>query len=307
VPSFERYNFFVDRVLIVGRSGQIGRALVQSFGDLALAPPVQQLDLSNPGRIAESLDRLEAEAGALSAVINAAAYTLVDRAEAEESLAETINADAPGEMARWCGLRAIPFVHYSTDYVYAGTGTSPWREHDDTGPVNAYGRTKLKGDRLVEGSGARYLILRTSWVYDAYGRNFVNTMLSLGREREVLRVVADQVGAPSYAPHLAQFTRDVMERASQMDAFPSGTYHLAPEGEVSWHGFAEEIFALARRRGLNLKVQRVEPISTAEYPTPAQRPLNSRLDKTRLQAVFGVRMPRWQDGLDECMDEVTSR
>jgi dTDP-4-dehydrorhamnose reductase len=280
---------------------------VRLYGDQTIAPSVLQLNLSVPAGIREFFDRLEAETGTPAAVINAAAYTLVDRAEAEESLADTINAASPGEMARWCASRAVPFVHYSTDYVYSGLGTRPWREDDRTAPVNAYGRTKLKGDRLVETSGAPHLILRTSWVYDAYGKNFLNTMLSLGLEHETLRVVADQVGAPSYAPHLASLTRDVLARARDMPRFPSGTYHLAPEGDVSWHDFAEAVFALARRRGLPVKVKRVEPITTAEYPTPAARPLNSRLDKTKVQRVFGITLPKWQDGLAECMEEVALR
>jgi dTDP-4-dehydrorhamnose reductase len=296
----------VNRVWVVGGRGQIGRALVRLLGEQAVAPPVQQLDLSFPGRINESLDRLEAEAGTPTAVVNAAGYTHVDRAEAEERLAETINADAPGEMARWCRSRAVPFVHYSTDYVYSGSGTSPWREGDATEPLNAYGRTKLKGDRLVEASGARHLILRTSWVYDAHGRNFVNAMLSLGREREGLRVVADQVGTPNYAPHLAGLTHLVLSRALQMDVFPSGVYHLAAEGETSWHGFAEEIFNLARRKGLGLRVQRVDPISTLDYATAATRPLNSRLDRTKLVNTFGLDLPSWRDGLDECVNELSA-
>lgn len=296
----------MNRVWVVGRSGQIGAALVALFRDQVVAPSIAQLDLSLPGRIRNSLDRLEGEAGTPAAILNAAAYTFVDRAEAEEPLAEIINADAPGEMASWCQPRAIPFVHYSTDYVYSGSGTSPWREDDATGPLNAYGRTKLKGDRLVEASGARHLILRTSWVYDAHGRNFVNAMLSLGREREVVRVVTDQVGTPNYAPHLARLTHRVLCRALQMEVFPSGIYHLAAAGETSWYGFAEEIFNLARRKGFRLRVERLDPISSRDYPTAAIRPLNSRLDTTKVVGAFGVDLPGWRDGLDECVNELSA-
>ena len=293
----------MDRTWVIGGNGQIGGALVGLLGARALAPSVQDLDLSFPDRIDGCLDRLEARTGRPAAIINAAAYTLVDRAEREESLARRINAEAPGAMARWCRHRGLPFLHYSTDYVYAGTGTAPWREDDATGPLNAYGRTKLEGDRLVEESGVRALILRTSWVYDARGRNFFNTMLRLGRERETLQVVSDQVGAPSYAPHLAQATLTALSHALRLDAFPAGTYHVAHEGEASWHGFAEEIFAAAHRKGLALKVMRVEPVSTADYPTDARRPRNSRLDKTKLRSVFGIEMPAWREGLAACMDE----
>ena len=297
----------MNRIWIVGRSGQIGGALVRLLGEQALAPSLQQLDLSLPDRISESLDRLEADNGVPAAIINAAAYTQVDRAETNEATADTINALAPGAIATWCRRHEVPFVHYSTDYVYSGQGSAPWREDDPTGPLSAYGRSKLKGDRLVESSGARYLILRTSWVYDAEGRNFVNTMLSLGRSRDTLRVVADQVGTPSYAPHLARLTREVLHKAMRMEPFPAGVYHLAPEGETSWHLFAEEIFSIARRRGLELHVRRVDPIPTAEYPTPARRPLNSRLDKTRLRTTFDVKLPTWQDGLNECMEQIGIR
>jgi dTDP-4-dehydrorhamnose reductase len=303
----QRYNFSVNRIWIVGSSGQIGGALVRLLGERAVAPSLQQLDLSHPDRLADSLDRLEADSGLPAGIINAAAYTQVDRAESEEATADAINALAPGAIARWCRRRGIPFVHYSTDYVYSGHGSSPWREDDPTGPLSAYGRSKLRGDREVESSGVRYLILRTSWVYDADGKNFVNTMLSLGRSRDTLRVVADQVGAPSYAPHVARLTLDIFHKAILMDPFPSGVYHLAPEGETSWHGFAEEIFAIARRIGLELKVRRVDPIPTAEYPTPAVRPLNSRLDKAKLRTTFDVRLPTWQDGLSECMEQKALR
>ena len=293
----------MDRIWVIGGNGQIGTALVRLLGDRAIAPSVEELDLSFPERIDSCFDQLEAQAGRPAAIINAAAYTLVEQAEHEESLARRINADAPGAMASWCRPRGVPFLHYSTDYVYAGTGTSPWREDDATGPLNAYGRTKLEGDRRIEESGVRHLIFRTSWVYDSRGRNFFNTMLRLGREGETVRVVGDQVGAPSYAPHLASATLTAMSHALRMDAFPSGTYHMAHEGDVSWHGFAQEIFAAARRRGLNLKVERVEAVATADYPTVARRPLNSKLDKAKLRRVFGFQLPTWRDGLDACLDE----
>ena len=293
----------MDRIWVIGETGQIGNALVRLLGESAISPSAREIDLSLPDRVAGHFDRLEVQAGSPVAVVNAAAYTQVDQAEGDESVAFKVNAEAPGEMARWCQRRAIPFLHYSTDYVYRGNGTSPWREDDPPDPLNAYGRTKLKGDQLVEASGARYLIFRTSWVYDARGRNFFNTILRLGQEREALRVVADQIGAPTYAPHLAHLTVAVLNQALRIERFPSGIYHAAHGGAVSWHGFAEAICAAAENKGLALKVNRVDPVPTAEYPTAARRPLNSRLDTTKLETVFGSRLPEWRRGLDECMEE----
>ena len=163
---------------------------------------------------------MEAQAGSPVAIVNAAAYTRVDQAESDESLAFKVNAEAPGEMARWCQPRSVPLLHYSTDYVYPGNGTSPWREDDRPGSLNAYGRTKLEGDQLVQASGARHLVFRTSWVYDARGRNFFNTILRLGLERETLHVVVDQIGVPTYAPHLARLTVAVLSQALRSDTFP---------------------------------------------------------------------------------------
>jgi dTDP-4-dehydrorhamnose reductase len=197
----------------------------------------------------------------------------------------------------------VPFVHYSTDYVYPGSGHLPWREDDVTEPLNAYGRSKLHGDHLVEASGARHLILRTCWVYDGIGRNFFTTMMRLCRERDTLRVVADQIGAPTYAPDAAAATLTVLARAVAADSFPSGVYHLANGGYVSWHGFARAIVDEAARAGVSVKAREIEPITTAEFPTPARRPLNSRLDSTRLEQVFGERLPQWQSGLSACVNE----
>lgn len=293
----------MDRIWVIGARGQVGSALIRLLGERAISPSARELDLSLSGHVTSHFDRLEAQAGSPAAIVNAAAYTQVDQAERDESLAFKVNAEAPGEMARWCDRRAIPFLHYSTDYVYRGNGTSPWREDDPPGPLNAYGRTKLKGDQLVEASGAPYLIFRTSWVYDARGRNFFNTILRLGHERETLRVVVDQIGAPTYAPHLARLTVAVLDQALQIESFPSGIYHVAHKGAVSWHGFAEAICAVAERKGLHLKVNRVDPVATADYPTAARRPLNSRLDTTKLTTVFGSRLPAWRRGLEECMEE----
>jgi dTDP-4-dehydrorhamnose reductase len=293
----------VSRTWIIGKTGQIGRAVGAELGDRALCLGSDDLDLSKPDRLPPALDALAARLAVPDAIINAAAYTGVDQAETDQAIAFAINAAAPGALARWCAARDMPLVHYSTDYVYPGTGETPWREDDVTQPLNEYGRGKLQGDRMVAESGARYLILRTSWVYDGLGKNFFNTMMRLCRERDTLRVVADQVGAPTYAPHAAAATLAVLARARSALTFPSGVYHLVNGGEVSWHGFAQAIVDEATRAGVEVRARHVEPITTAEFPTPAARPLNSRLDSSRLERVFGERLPDWRAGLAACMTE----
>jgi dTDP-4-dehydrorhamnose reductase len=289
-------------IWVIGELGQIGGALVRQLGPRAIAPPLEELDLSFPDQVVPYFDALAVKSGPPVAVINAAAYTLVDRAEHEESLARRINADAPGQMALWCARHRVPFVHYSTDYVYSGAGTAPWREDAATEPVNAYGRTKLAGDELIQRSGAQYLILRTSWVYDASGKNFFTTIMRLARERDVLEVVADQIGTPNYAPHLARFTLDLLDKAMRIQTFPAGIYHFSHAGEVSWHRFAKTICDVSRDRGVSLTVKTVSPIPTVAYPTPAKRPSNSRLDTARMRTVFDTILPRWEHGLDACVD-----
>jgi dTDP-4-dehydrorhamnose reductase len=288
---------------IIGRTGQIGRALCARLGERAVGLSSNDLDLANTFAIPSTLDALATRLGAPAAIINAAAYTRVDDAEANHAVAFAVNGDAPGVLADWCAARQVTLVHYSSDYVYPGSGQRPWREEDVTGPLNAYGRSKLHGDRMIEASGARYLILRTCWVYDGTGRNFFTTMMRLCRERDTLRVVADQIGAPTYAPDAAAATLTVLARATAADAFPSGVYHLANGGVVSWHGFAQTIVDEAARVGVSVRASRVEAITTAEFPTPARRPLNSRLDATRLEQVFGERLPDWQSGLTSCVNE----
>jgi dTDP-4-dehydrorhamnose reductase len=291
------------RIWVIGRSGQIGRALCARLGERGVGFGSADLDLSNPAAVPLALDDLAVRFDAPAAVINAAAFTRVDEAETNQIAAAAVNGAAPGALARWCAARQVPFVHYSTDYVYPGTGDASWREDDVPGPLNAYGRSKLEGDRLVEASGARYLILRTCWVYDPSGRNFFNTILRLCRERDTLRVVADQVGAPTYAPHAAAATLSVLDHARAADRFPSGIYHLVNSGYVSWHGFAQAIVDGAGRTGVAVRTKVVEPIATPDFPTPAARPLNSRLDATKLEQVFGERLPDWRAGLAACLDE----
>ena len=283
-------------LLVIGKTGQVARALA------AVAPGAvflgrDELDLANPTSVSAVL-----EGYSPSAIINAAAYTQVDKAEAEEALALAVNAGSVSEIARFCAARDIPFVHYSTDYVFNGSGVTPWKETDATGPLGAYGRTKLAGEQAIAEAGGKYLILRTSWVYDAEGKNFFNTMLRLGAERETLSVVADQFGAPSYAPHLAAYSLRLLAAAREKMEFPSGIYHFCNSGVTSWHGFAEAIFAQAKAAGLPLKVREVKPIPAADYPTPAQRPANSRMDMSKLAERFAIALPAWEKGLEECME-----
>jgi dTDP-4-dehydrorhamnose reductase len=292
------------RTIVVGSMGQVGRALTSLLGERARPVTREELDLGVPERVKVALDDIAREVGRPAAVLNAAAYTRVDDAEANEALALRVNAESPRLMAEWCGERGIPFVHYSTDYVYPGTGERPWTEDDPPAPPNAYGRTKLQGDRFVTAAGGPHLILRTSWVYDAHGRNFFRTILRLARERDVLRVVDDQVGAPSYAPHLARGTVMALTKSLGMARFPSGIYHLANRGTVSWHGFAQRICAGARQRGMAILAARVDAAKSAEYPVVARRPLNSRLDVTRVRDVLGVELPAWESALEDCFEEL---
>jgi dTDP-4-dehydrorhamnose reductase len=287
-------------ILITGTSGQVGGALLSLLGDRALRADRQQCDLSRP----ETL-RAYLEAVRPAAIINPAAYTKVDQAEGEEDLAHRINAESPGVMARYAADAGIPFIHYSTDYVFPGTGEQFHTEEDATGPLSAYGRTKLAGEQAVREAGGKHLIFRTSWVFDGTGKNFLTTMMRLGRERETLRVVADQWGAPTYAPHIARATLEALQAATDADAFPSGMYHLCAQGVTSWYGFASEIFRLARARGLPLMVKEVDPITSDQYPTPAARPGNSRLSTTKLQQTLGVTLPSWEAGTAEAVDMLT--
>ncbi|HEY3997898.1 MAG TPA: dTDP-4-dehydrorhamnose reductase, partial [Candidatus Xenobia bacterium] len=260
-------------IVVLGSTGQVGRACIEILGNDGRGLSRAEADMSRVGDVLERLELLRPDA-----VVNASAYTAVDKAEEEEELATDINGRAPGVLAAWCAARDIPLVHYSTDYVFDGKVERPWRETDAVHPLNAYGRSKLAGEVSVAAAGGRFLIFRTSWVYDATGRNFVKTMARLGQEKDSLRVVDDQVGAPTYAPHLAALSLQAVRQAMASSRFRSGIYHLCHAGETSWFGFAQAIFEGLRSRGVALRVQRLETISTREYGGPTIRPLNSRLD-----------------------------
>ncbi|XKH59376.1 dTDP-4-dehydrorhamnose reductase [Halomonas sediminis] len=288
------------KLLITGGSGQVGfelRRQLSTLGDI-LAPSRGELDLADPRAVDAYLAEHQPDL-----VANAAAYTAVDGAESNHALAERLNAALPAQLADYCRERKAWLVHYSSDYVYSGEGETPWRESDSPGPGNVYGQTKLAGDTAIEQSGCRHLIFRTSWVYSAHGKSFLSTMLRLGAERDALRVVADQVGAPTPARLIALVTQQAL---GQRATLAPGIYHLAPLGDTSWHGFACEIFRLAHEIGIPMAIapEGVAAIATHEYPTPAPRPLNSRLELDKLQKALGIRLPDWQSQLSLTLEEI---
>ncbi|MCD6036043.1 MAG: dTDP-4-dehydrorhamnose reductase subunit,NAD(P)-binding, of dTDP-L-rhamnose synthase [Rickettsiales bacterium] len=282
-------------IFVLGAEGQVGSALMQLLGDKGIGFSRAQADLTQADAIIALIQQHNPEA-----VINAAAYTAVDKAESEPELARIINATTPGKIAEYCSAQGIIFIHYSTDYVFSGKGDRPWKEDDATAPLNTYGKTKREGEELIERTGGNYLIFRTSWVYDGFRKNFLTTMLNLGKDREALKVVNDQFGAPTYAPHLAEATLEALENAKESSPFPSGIYHLCGGGITNWHEFACEIFAKAKENYISLKINQLAGISSTEYPTPAARPPNSRMDCSRAFALLGVQLPSWQEGLTAC-------
>lgn len=289
-------------ILVIGKDGQVGRALTRELGEQVLALGQPDINLLDPG-FTKSLDAAVGHRP-ISAVINAAAYMQVDKAEGEgRDDAIRINHTAVGELARWCAAKNFPLVHFSTDYVFSGEGNRPWKEDDATGPLNQYGKSKLMGEREIITAGGRHLIFRTCWVFDAEGKNFANTMLRLFAERETLNVVNDQIGAPTYAPHLGQAVLSGLQRALAMPVFPSGLYHLCAQGTTSWHEYATRILMLARNgetgQKKHLICKHIQPVMTSEYPAAARRPLNSRLDCSKAGEVLGIELGRWETGLDE--------
>ncbi len=288
------------RILVTGVTGQVGGALVKVLGPAGavVAADRSQLDLSQPERIAAVLDRIDPEL-----IVNPAAYTAVDRAEDERDLAFRVNAEAPAAMATWAAQRKVPLLHLSTDYVYDGTGTRPWREEDPTNPLSVYGASKLAGDEAVRLAGGAHLIVRTSWVYAATGSNFLRTIARLARERPQLRIVADQFGAPTSARIIAEAIAAIV-RGAPADRFAAakGVVNVATAGETTWHGFAAAIVEGLKARGVALAVQDVVPIATKDYPTKAARPANSRLDLRRLRDVFGITPPQWDRALAAELD-----
>ena len=287
-------------ILLTGKNGQVGWELQRALLPLGRVDAFghRELDLADAGVVRRKLDEVRPDI-----IVNAAAYTAVDKAESETDLAQAVNAAAPALLAQEAAQRGALLIHYSTDYVYDGAKAVPYVETDPTAPLGAYGRSKLAGEAGVRASGCHHLIFRTSWVYAARGANFLRTILRLAAEREELRIVADQIGAPTWARLIAEATAHALRQAMQERRggnFESGVFHLAAAGETSWHGFASAI--VAGRSGLRVKT--VTPIATADYPTPAKRPANSRLDTGAFRARFGLALPDWRDCLRLCLEEI---
>lgn len=299
------------RTLLLGANGQVGFELARSLaplGELVCASRDGKMpggaaclaaDLGSPASLAAALDSTQADV-----IVNAAAYTAVDRAEDEPQLAQRINARALAEIGAWAASNNALVVHYSTDYVFDGSGTKPYREIDAVAPLGVYGASKLAGEIALRASGCDHLILRTAWVYAARGHNFLRTMLRLARDRDELRIVADQHGAPTPARLISAATAAVLAQRMGGREMKPGTYHLCAAGQCTWFDFAGAIFARAHAARLIERVPRLVPIATADYPTPARRPAYSVLDCSRIRDAFGLRLPTWQAGLDAVIGEL---
>lgn len=296
------------KILLLGKNGQVGWELQRS-----LAPLGEVIALDRNSLPCGDLTKLDALAETVRSIkpdiiVNAAAHTAVDKAESEPELARTLNALAPAVLATEAKRANAWLVHYSTDYVFDGTGDKPWLETDATAPLNVYGATKLEGEQLIQQAGCKHLIFRTSWVYGARGGNFAKTMLRLAQERDSLSVINDQIGAPTGADLLADVTAHAI-RVAQQHAEVSGLHHLVAGGETSWHGYASFLIELARRAGIQIKVapEAIKPVPTSAFPTPAKRPHNSRMNAKKLQQTFDLHLPDWQAGVVRMLSEVLQR
>ena len=297
------------KILLFGKGGQVGWELQRSLaplGDLvALDADSQNLcgDFTNPEGLAQTV-----RAVAPDIIVNAAAHTAVDQAESEPELARTINALAPGVLAQEAKRRGAWLLHYSTDYVFDGSGDKPWLETDPTGPLSVYGKTKLEGEEAIRATGCQHLIFRTSWVYAARGGNFAKTMLRLAQERDFLSVINDQIGAPTGADLLADVSAHAI-RTALRNPDVGGLYHLVAGGETSWHGYASFVMDFARQASIEIKVtpEAIQPVPTSAFPLPAPRPKNSRLDTQKLKNTFGLNLPHWQSGVARMLTEILEK
>lgn len=296
-------------ILLLGKNGQLGWELQRALAPLGTVTALDRHasehcgDLTQPDELANTIRALKPDV-----IVNAAAYTAVDKAESELMLARQINADTLAMIATEAEKLGAWLVHYSTDYVFNGAGDTPWLEDDATAPLNVYGATKLAGENFIVQNCKRHLIFRTSWVYGTRGNNFAKTMLRLAKEREELGVIDDQIGAPTGADLIADCTahaiRRVMVQNPQQSSSLAGVYHLAASGETSWHDYAEHVFAHAREQGVDLKLTTLNAVATANYATPAQRPLNSRLNTQKLTRAFDLTLPPWQQGVSRMLTEI---
>lgn len=299
------------KILLLGRDGQVGWELQRALSPLGTVLALGRQTQHNPQQLCGDLADLDGlrhtvRQTAPDVIINAAAYTAVDRAESEPALATRINAEAPALLAEEASRLGAWLLHYSTDYVFDGSGNRPWQENDVCAPLNVYGHSKWLGEQAVAAT-ERHLILRTSWVYAARGGNFAKTMLRLAAERESLNVIDDQFGAPTSAELLADSAAHALRSALQNPSL-AGIYHCAAAGEVTWHGYARFVIEQAQRLGQSLKAapDRVLPIPSSSYPTPARRPLNSRLNTQRFQQAFGLNLPAWQTGVERMLCEISA-
>lgn len=295
------------KLLLLGKNGQVGWELQRALAPLGEVIALDRHganglhgDLSQPDALRATVRSLRPDM-----IVNAAAYTAVDKAESDFALARTLNAEAPAALAQEAAAIGAWLVHYSTDYVFDGSGNAARDEQAQTAPLSVYGQTKLEGELAIAGSGCKHLTFRTSWVYAARGGNFAKTMLKLAGERDQLRVVADQIGAPTGADLIADVTAHALREAMRRPNV-SGLYHLAASGEISWHGYACHVIDWARARGHTVKVaaSAVQAIPSSDYPTPARRPLNSRLRTDKLQGTLGLTLPAWQTGVERMLSEV---
>ena len=290
------------KIVLLGANGQLGWELQRSLAPLGELHALDRrsADLAQPEPLVNTVRELRPDV-----VVNAAAHTAVDKAESEAALAHTVNAQAPAALAQLAAELGAWLVHYSTDYVFDGSGSRPWQEMDAPGPLGVYGQTKLEGEQAIAASGCKHLIFRTSWVYAARGGNFAKTMLRLAQERERLTVIDDQHGAPTGADLIADVTAHAIRAALRQPQL-SGLYHLVAGGETSWHGYANHAIARARelRPDLGWKVGEIAPVPTSAFPTPAKRPHNSRLNTQKLQQSFGLTLPHWQTGVDRLLSEI---
>ena len=294
------------KILLFGKNGQVGWELQRSLAPLGklIALDADSREMCGDFTDLDGLIRT-IRAVAPDVIVNAAAHTAVDKAESEPELVRAINALAPAALAQEAKRCNAWLIHYSTDYVFDGSGEQPWRETDAAAPLSVYGATKLEGEQLIQQAACRHLIFRTSWVYGARGGNFAKTMLRLAQERDSLTVINDQIGAPTGADLLADVTAHAIRAAWQRPEL-SGLYHLVAAGETSWHGYASFVLDYARRAGLALKVapDAIQPVPSNAFPAPAKRPLNSRLDTAKLQSAFGLALPVWQTGVTRMLTEI---